>query len=63
LTTGGGHGYPVTIKKIKHGIELDMANFNKVLVDANADKLTIGGGVRFGDIVGPMAQAKKEIRE
>jgi hypothetical protein len=38
-----------------------MLNFNKVVVDAKANKLTVGGGVRFGDILGPMTQAKKEM--
>ena len=63
LTTGGAHGFPTTLGLVKCGIELDMSNFNKVVVDAKANKLTIGGGVRFGDILVPMTQAKKEMRE
>ena len=63
MTTGGAHGFPTTLGLVNCGIELDMLNFNKVVVDAKANKLTIGGGVRFGDILGPMAQAKKELRE
>lgn len=63
MTTGGAHGFPTTLGLVKYGIELDMSNFNKVVVDAKANKLTIGGGVRFGDILGPMTQAKKEMRE
>lgn len=63
MTTGGAHGFPTTLGLVECGIELDMSNFNKVVVDAQANKLTIGGGVRFGDILGPMAQAKKEMRE
>jgi hypothetical protein len=61
LTTGGAHGFPTTFGLVKGGIELDMLNFNKVVVDAKTNKLTIGGGVRFGDILGPMTQAKKEM--
>ncbi|KAF2648721.1 FAD-binding domain-containing protein [Lophiostoma macrostomum CBS 122681] len=61
LTTGGGHGFPITLGSVKCGIELDLSNLNKVVVDAKANKLTIGGGVRFGDILGPMTQAKKEL--
>jgi hypothetical protein len=63
LTTGGAHGFPTTLGLVQSGIELDMLNFNKVVVDAKANKLTVGGGVRFGDILGPMTQAKREMRE
>jgi hypothetical protein len=44
------------------GIELDLGNFDKVSVDADANTLTIGAAVRFRDVVGPLGKAKKELR-
>jgi hypothetical protein len=52
-----------TLGLIERGIELDLSNFNQVKVDAKANKLTVGGAVRFGDILIPMGKAHKELRE
>jgi hypothetical protein len=32
-------------------------------VDAKNNMLTIGGAVRFGDLVGPLDEARKQLRE
>jgi hypothetical protein len=40
-----------------------MSNFKKVIVNPEANTLTIGGAVRFRDVVGPLGRARKEIRE
>lgn len=46
-----------------NGIELDLEHFNNVRVDADASTLTIGAAVRFRDVVGPLGEAQKELRE
>jgi FAD/FMN-containing dehydrogenase len=63
LTTGGGHAFSIDLASLQNGIEIDLSNFNNVSVDATANTLTIGGAVRFRDVVGPLGQARKELRE
>lgn len=63
LSTGGGHGFAITLGRLHHGIELDLSNFKNVSVDADANTLTIGGAVRFRDVVEPLGQAHKELRK
>ena len=62
LTTGGGHGFAITLGRLHSGIELDLSNFDHVSVDAKANTLTIGGAVRFRDVLDPLGQAHKELR-
>ncbi|KAJ8063296.1 hypothetical protein OCU04_008526 [Sclerotinia nivalis] len=61
LSTGGGHGFSITLGKLQSGILLDLSNFNNVSVDTNDNTLTIGGAVRFADILEPLDQAQKEL--
>lgn len=63
LSTGGGHGFSITLGRLSNGIELDLSNFNSVSVDGKSNTLTIGGGVRFRDVINPLGQAHKEIRK
>jgi hypothetical protein len=62
LSTGGGHGFAITLGRLQHGIELDLSNFKNVSIDTKANRLTIGGAVRFRDVIGPLGQANKELR-
>ena len=39
-----------------------MSGFRDVKVDANANTLTVGGAVRFGDVLDLLYAAGKEIR-
>ncbi|KAK0510736.1 hypothetical protein JMJ35_007168 [Cladonia borealis] len=61
LSIGGGHGFSITLGTLHNGIELDLSNFDTVSVDVQSSTLTIGGAVRFRDILGPLGQAHKEI--
>lgn len=63
LATAGGHGYSGSLGALHNGIELDMGYFNSVSVDASTNLLTIGGSVRFSDLMGPCYSAGKAIRK
>jgi FAD/FMN-containing dehydrogenase len=62
LGTGGGHGFTTTLGELKEGLEIDLSQFNNVSVDTRNNRLTIGGSVRFGEILDPLYAAGKEIR-
>lgn len=62
LGVGGGHGFTTTLGELKEGLEIDLSQFNKVSVDARKNRLTIGGSVRFEEILDPVYAAGKEIR-
>ncbi|KAK0647384.1 FAD-linked oxidoreductase azaL [Lasiodiplodia hormozganensis] len=62
LGTGGGHGYSTTTSALQNGLDIDLSGFNTVSVDDSASKMTIGGGVRFRDILDPVYAAGKEIQ-
>lgn len=62
MSTGGGHGFAISLGKLANGIEIDLSNFNNVSVDVRANTLTIGGAVRIRDVLGPLGQAHKELR-
>ncbi|OQD81687.1 hypothetical protein PENANT_c026G10445 [Penicillium antarcticum] len=57
LATGGRHSSSTTLSAMKNGLAIDLSRLNSVHVDAQAGTLTIGGGVVFGDIVGPVYEA------
>ncbi|KAL9025463.1 MAG: hypothetical protein Q9196_005720 [Gyalolechia fulgens] len=61
LSTGGGHGFAISLGQLNDGIEIDLSNFNNVSIDVKANTLTIGGAVRIRDVLGPLGQAHKEL--
>jgi FAD/FMN-containing dehydrogenase len=62
LGVGAGHGFTTTLGELNQGLEIDLSLFNTVSVDAQKNRLTIGGSVRFSDIMDPVYAAGKEIR-
>ncbi|KIA75595.1 FAD-dependent oxidase [Aspergillus ustus] len=62
LAVGGGHGFTTTLGEVQNGLEIDLSPFNKISVDARRNRLTVGGGVRFRDIMDPLYAAGKEIQ-
>ncbi|KAH9208147.1 FAD binding domain-containing protein [Leptodontidium sp. 2 PMI_412] len=54
LGTGGRHSSAVTLGDLQEGLAIDLSKLNSVQVDAENGTLTIGGGVRFGDITDPV---------
>ena len=62
IGTGGGHGYTTTTSVVKNGINIDLGAFDSVSINKAASTMTIGGAVTFGDVLGPVFAAGKEIR-
>ncbi|EMR67042.1 putative fad binding domain containing protein [Eutypa lata UCREL1] len=62
LGTGGGHGFTSTLGTLDDGIDIDLGFFRGVTVDAENNRMTIGGGTVFGDVYDPLYNAGKEIR-
>jgi FAD binding domain len=63
LPSGAGHGFTTSYGTLQNGLEIDLSAFNSVVVDAAANTLTVGGGVKFGEIYEPLYSAGKEIRK
>ncbi|GLA17566.1 hypothetical protein AnigIFM62618_004708 [Aspergillus niger] len=61
LATAGGHGATITYVNCTNGIEIDISNFNTVSIDASNNTMTVGGAVRFEDIIPPLYEARKEL--
>lgn len=58
----------MTFGGLENGLEIDLGHFKSghfksVQVDAQANTLTIGGSVTFAEIVDPLYNVGKEIRE
>lgn len=63
LATGGRHGYGTTLGNLKNGLAIDLSQLNSIRVDKEAETVTIGGGVRWRDILDPVYEAGFEMRE
>lgn len=63
LATGARHGYSTTLGQLQGGLAIDLSKLNSVQIDKDAAQLTIGPGVHFRDIFGPVYEAGFEIRE
>jgi CO/xanthine dehydrogenase FAD-binding subunit len=55
--------WEITLSRLDHVIDLNLSKFDRVSVDAEANTLTIGGAVRFKDILEPLGRAQKELRK
>ncbi|KAK8018786.1 hypothetical protein PG991_007976 [Apiospora marii] len=62
LATGGRHGYATTLGKLQGGIAIDLSKLNSINIDKEAGTLTVGPGVHFGEIFGPVFDAGFMIR-
>lgn len=60
LTTGGGHG--VSDYSAFEGITIDLGNFKAVELDAERNRLTIGGGTEYSRLHDLLYDAGKELR-
>lgn len=63
LATGGRHNYGTTLKKLQNGLAIDLSHFNSVTVDKERATVTVGGGAKIRDVVGPVAAAGFQIRK
>ncbi|CAJ2500233.1 Uu.00g030860.m01.CDS01 [Anthostomella pinea] len=57
-----GHGTALGYGNLENALNINLGNFNSVSVDAANNRLTVGGGVLFGDIFQPLFEAGKEIQ-
>ncbi|PSS06796.1 hypothetical protein M430DRAFT_111301 [Amorphotheca resinae ATCC 22711] len=62
LATGARHGYSTTLGQLQGGLAIDLSKLNSVQIDKDAAQLTIGPGVHFRDIFGPVYEAGFEIQ-
>ncbi|KAI0161038.1 hypothetical protein GGR52DRAFT_562652 [Hypoxylon sp. FL1284] len=62
LATLNGHGGNINYGRVQKALNINLGSLNSVHVDAKNDRLTIGGGVTFGQISEPLAKAGKEIQ-
>jgi hypothetical protein len=57
LATGGRHGYSQTLARLQDGLAIDLSHLDDVTIDSEAQTMTIGPGVVFGDIFDPLYEA------
>jgi len=62
LATGRGHGSTSTLATL-HGIEIDLGNFRTFNLDAENNRLTVGGSVNFSQLFEPLNSAGKMMRK
>ncbi|KAJ5783898.1 CAZyme family AA7 [Penicillium psychrosexuale] len=62
LASGGGHGYSTSFGGLQNGLKIDLSLFNSVSIDKTASTMTIGGSVKFSQVMGPLFEAGKEIQ-
>jgi hypothetical protein len=60
--TTRGHGTNLQYGKIRNALNINLGNFRSVEVDADNNRLTIGGATPFGDVFPSVWGAGKEIR-
>ncbi|ELR03672.1 hypothetical protein GMDG_06315 [Pseudogymnoascus destructans 20631-21] len=60
LATGRGHGSTGTLAAL-NGIEIDLSHFRTVDLDAENNKLTVGGAVNFSQLFDPLYNAGKML--
>ncbi|KAI0469716.1 hypothetical protein GGR56DRAFT_686835 [Xylariaceae sp. FL0804] len=54
LATNNGHRTGLGYGDIQDTLNINLANFNSVSVNTSANTLTISGGVKFSDLLGPV---------
>ncbi|KAF7935440.1 uncharacterized protein EAE97_008347 [Botrytis byssoidea] len=62
MATGGGHGYSATLHSCKNGIDIDLGFFHDIEIDKEASTITIGGSIKFGELLKPLFDVGKEIQ-
>ncbi|KAI1746384.1 hypothetical protein F4680DRAFT_401248 [Xylaria scruposa] len=57
LATGGGHGVSNHLANLQGGLQIDLRKFNHVAFDRDTRRLTIGGAVKFAQLIEPVFEA------
>ncbi|KAI1390513.1 uncharacterized protein F4822DRAFT_441886 [Hypoxylon trugodes] len=61
LATGGRHHYGTTLSKLQSGLAIDLSRLNQVKVDSDRSAVTVGGGAKIRDVLGPVTEAGYQI--
>ncbi|KAK9424066.1 putative FAD-binding PCMH-type domain-containing protein [Seiridium unicorne] len=61
LATTNGHGTATGYGNVQNALNINLGNFNSVSIDAASNRLTAGGGVKFGDLFEPLSNAGKVV--
>lgn len=61
IATNGGHGPKVGQGQF-NGINVNLANFNSVIIDTDNNLVTLGAGVKQWDVQSGMYDVGKELR-
>lgn len=62
LATSAGHGTGRGYAKYQNTLNINLGNFNSVSIDTTNNRLTVGGGVTFGDVTTALYDVGKELR-
>ncbi|KAL6794010.1 hypothetical protein J3E68DRAFT_437250 [Trichoderma sp. SZMC 28012] len=57
LTRAGDHG-GANMSDFENGVSLDLSKFNSIVIDSAAQTMTVGPGVHYRDIFGPLYNAR-----
>ncbi|KAF9878631.1 FAD-binding domain-containing protein [Colletotrichum karsti] len=57
LAQGGRHGIAYSFRSLKNGWSIDLSLLKSVTVDKKAATVTVGAGVRFGEVYDPLDKA------
>lgn len=61
--TGPRHGYSITLGSVQNGLEINTAFLDHLSVDPDANILTAGGSVTFGQAIDALYPVGKEMRK
>ncbi|KAI1752889.1 FAD-binding domain-containing protein [Xylaria castorea] len=57
LATGGRHNFGTTLRKLQHGLAIDLRFLNFVTVDTASSTTTIGGGANIQQVLDAVSEA------
>ncbi|KAI4235936.1 MAG: hypothetical protein L6R40_006304 [Gallowayella cf. fulva] len=63
LATGGGHGTSSTLSRLQRGVDIDLGKFDSVHLEAEQNRLTVGGATTFAQVIDLLYGAGKELRD
>lgn len=62
MATSSRHGYGQSLGKLQNGLSIDLSNLNTLEIDTSSETVTVGPGVKIGDLMGPILEAGYQMR-
>jgi hypothetical protein len=59
LAVNRGHGSPITLARVRHGLEIWLAKLNSIEVAEDGNTAVLGGGVYIKEVIDKLAKYKK----